>query len=189
VATATAQPTLFSTGIGNNTTSRSSGSGPAQRVSVSANTTIGSFGFWLGTTGAVDMKFYIFDVTTGTKIFEQTKSVNAATGTLTFSDYAAVNLLGGNTYDFGIIGNGSFNVSYFTPILNLTQDAFTVSAPNTNYGPYSDPQFQGSAGATIALEIRGADVGVVPEPSTYALMGTGLIGLVGMAGRKRARTA
>ena len=98
-----AQAQLFSTGIGNGSTSRDASSGPAQSILVANNTTISGFGFWMGNSTAQSLKFFIFDG--GTNVFEQSKSVGTfASGTLTKTDPFSFLLQAGRTYTFGEIG-------------------------------------------------------------------------------------
>ncbi|MGH7559493.1 MAG: PEP-CTERM sorting domain-containing protein, partial [Gemmatimonadales bacterium] len=55
---------------------------------------------------------------------------------------------------------------------------FIVSAPNMTPGRTGFPQLGGNQELLI---------NVVPEPSTYALLATGLVGLVGVSLRRRNR--
>ena len=182
-AVSTAHAQLLNTGIGTSVTSRGASSGPAQRVSAASNTDIGTFGFWLSTVGAVNMKYMIWDEAGTTKLFEQTKSVNSASLQLVLADPFAFTMLAGQTYHFAIIGDGDYGVSYFSPTLSLTQNGLSIVNNNTNFGPYSAPVYQGEAAATIALAINGSST-TVPEPGTYLLMASGLA-VLGLSVRHR----
>jgi len=76
--------------------------------------------------------------------------------------------------------NPTIGLSGFT--FNLvagTQYIFvTTGFGNTDFGAFTNT-ITGPANVTFGT------VGVIPEPSTYALMATGLVGLVGVARRRR----
>lgn len=180
------QAQLLNTGLGDFNTSRESSDGPGQRVSVASNTTIGSFGFWIGTTGTVDMKFMIWDNSGANLLFSQVKTfTDVVNNSLRMTDAISFNLLAGQTYIFAIIGNGENRVSAFLNPTPFSQNGLTIVNPNSNFGPYNSPTYLGDAGATIALRINGVNTNVVPEPSTYAMMTAGLLAVFAVSRRKR----
>jgi hypothetical protein len=91
------------------------------------------------------------------------------------SNSAFTNLLRGND-DFPTIGLSGFNNVALTAGLNYI--FVTTGFGNDDAGAYS-LSISGPGTATLA------PTNVVPEPSTYALMATGLAGLVGVARRRR----
>ena len=73
---------------------------------------------------------------------------------------------------------GPITLTFANPNAAIGQVRYTVSTNPTNIRL---PNLDGSANTTDLA----ANINVVPEPSTYALMGAGLAGLVGMARRRR----
>jgi hypothetical protein len=124
-----------------------------------------------------------------------------------FSDVSTITTTGtGGTPSGGDnIGNGFGNSILNTGFFHVT-DATTLSSifaslagGTINYG-YEDrdpgDQFldftQGVDGTLIDVNVPPVVVpptNVIPEPSTYALMATGLVGLFGMARRRRSTAA
>ena len=184
VVDAAAQPAFFSTGIGTaEDLNRTGALGVEQDVFLAAPTTLGSFGFWLGTTGTVDMKFLIFRTLDDVKVFEQVRTLtNVARGTLVQADASSVLLAANTSYTFAIIGDGQYSVSQFFPIVQddavVNQGIFQLGSSNSNWTPYAAPtRVGGTGGSTIALQIEGARPRAVPEPSSLAMLTLGLLGL------------
>lgn len=181
-----AKAQIFSTGIGNSTTERTAASGPSQRVSVQQTTQVTAFGFWIGVSGAVDLKFMIWDAAGANILYQQVKSVSGlGTGTLVMSNPMAFTLNAGQTYDFAILGNGDYNVSYFFTPTTFSQNGLSLVNNNRNYGSYDTPALQGEASASVALRINGTQT-TVPEPTSVALFSVGLTAL-GIASRRKRR--
>jgi hypothetical protein len=85
------------------------------------------------------------------------------------------NILRGND-DFPNIGRSGFSGVSLTAGLNYI--FVTSGFANADFGAY-ELRISGPGTATLV------NSNVVPEPSTYALMATGLVGLVGVARRRR----
>lgn len=193
LAPAAASAQLLDTGVGNGTTYRTT-AGVGQAVAVSTTTQLTTFGFYLGANAGTTVKYVIFNGSDNTLLYSQTRTFTAAVaqGTLELTAPFTFTLVGGQTYYFGVLGNGgAFNVSYFGANAATAAHGLAVSGTNVNYDTFAAPVYTVSGGATIALRLNGTQgpVTTTPEPGTWALLGTGLATLAGVARRRRTTTA
>ena len=88
----------------------------------------------------------------------------------------AATTTGGGTQNFSVLGTSTTTFFGFLASSNWTSLTVTAVQPTTGFNWSTVNDFR------VA---QAAPMGVIPEPSTYALMATGLVGLVGIARRRR----
>ena len=167
--------------------------GPGATITVSANTPITSFTLETYQQNGGNLKFFVYDETTGTfPVITAPVAFGTAYFNYAQSPQFSTTLLQGHTYDLGAVsdsdtyyaygytndGNGTAPVTQngiTGPIRNILVGNYAnptpkVSSSNTDFG---SPQYPGSA--QFALQIYDN----VPEPTCVALLAVAGVGLLG----------
>jgi hypothetical protein len=177
--------TLFDLSPTNGTTFRGSDFGPGQGVIVGTTTTITDMAFFLNMPNGGDLKFMIWDGTNANLLFSSVLSGVAASNTQTWvsANPFSFTLTAGNEYWFGIIADNNVDVGYIFPPITYSANGLTaVTTGNSNYNSFANPVFSGYASAEIGLRLFGGTT--VPEPGSLLLLGSGVLGVVGVLRRK-----
>ncbi len=171
------------------TTFRGIGSAPVGRITVSSSQTISRFGVDVDLNGASNVKFLIFDSSSGSLLYSSAAKAFADTGAgYKFSDAFSFTFNVGTTYGLTAVSDtgGAYNVDFTANTIG----AFSFLTGNQNNNGFANPVLdtsQNCCDVWTALDTDRITAGV-PEPSTWAMMLIGFAGL-GLASWRRRETA
>jgi hypothetical protein len=171
---------LLDTGVSTSHTPRNANSGAGEGVSVSTLTTLNQMAMDISMPSGGDIKYMIWDGSNANLLFSEEQAV-AANSTLSYvlSTPFSFTLAPGNTYYFGVIGDGSLNIDLLYPARSIPGTGLaTLGTANSNYTGFSNPEFAGGGFFTMtALQLFGSPTSSIPEPATFlpVVLGSGWV--------------
>lgn len=115
-------------------------------------------------------------------------SVTGALGSSAFAANSAANTCNVAHSNCALPGSGSLSYSHNGSTVTLTQIEWNRAAAD-RVAAYSDAAGGGiDFAGSMTLHVAGPATSVTPEPATMALLGTGLIGMIGIRRRQRRKT-
>jgi hypothetical protein len=170
--------------------SRGAGDSPLAQITVSSATQINQIGAHWDPNANGNIKFLIFNLGTSSLLFS-TASAGFTDVGLSFyqsSFFPTFTLNPGVTYGIGAIASvgGEWSTNNSSSGNPFTQNGITASDDNNaNVINFGTPSLAGGGSAMIIVQLGRQPSTVVPEPSTYALLATGLVSLVIVSRRRR----
>jgi PEP-CTERM motif len=155
----------------------------AADLQFSSNTTISQVGLFTSVDQAQNIKFLIFNATTDALLLSDEKAfAQNSTQTFIYSDIINFTFLAGQTYDVGILGDGTSLTGEWGFPESYTQNGITELAHNANFQDFAAPSEAGNGSVSVFVQLLAPTT--VPEPASLALFGVGLLAF-GVIRRRR----
>jgi len=180
---------VFDTGIGNATSFRPSDFGAGQPILVMDCTIITNMAMQVAMPNGGNIEYMIWNASNSVLLFSEEQAVAASTTPdFVVSSSFSFDVLAGDTYFFGVIGDNNLYIQYITPSKPITQNGLTaLLTGNSNYQDFKMPAVVKPGFVEIPLQLYAeAAEQQTPEPASWLTLGAGAIFLFMKAHRRQA---